>query len=66
MADKLSTRRAEGAAVVGDGERVSVSENGNVLETDRGTTTVSERVVTVISGLAAQQVEGLQMGAGGR
>src|SRR3712207_6511029 len=35
------------------------------LQTERGTTTIQDGVVSTIAGIAAQEVEGVRMGSGG-
>lgn len=40
------------------------SQSGNPLQTPRGVTSISDSVVSKIAGIAAQEVEGVQMGGG--
>ena len=39
--------------------------DNNLLQTDRGDTTIHESAVSQVSGIAAQEVEGVRMGGGG-
>ena len=39
-------------------------EERSPLQTERGTTTISDVVVSQVAGIAAQEVEGVQMGGG--
>lgn len=46
-------------------EQQQRSQSRSPLQTDRGTTSVQDRVVSKIAGIAAQEVEGIRMGGGG-
>jgi uncharacterized alkaline shock family protein YloU len=41
------------------------SQQGNPLQTERGSTSISDSVVSKIAGIAAQEVDGIRMGSGG-
>ena len=41
-----------------------MSEQGSPLQTERGSTSISDSVVTKIAGIAAQEVDGIRMGSG--
>jgi uncharacterized alkaline shock family protein YloU len=43
-----------------------MSEQRSPLQTDRGSTTIADGVVTMVAGMAAREVEGVEMGGGGR
>jgi uncharacterized alkaline shock family protein YloU len=45
-------------------ERTRQSGGGSPLQTERGSTTISDAVVSQIAGIAAQEVEKVQMGGG--
>lgn len=45
-------------------EGTSNREQGGPLQSDRGTTTISSAVVSQIAGIAAQEIEKVQMGGG--
>lgn len=49
----------------GGSQRQSRQQSTSPLQTDRGNTTIQDSVVSAVAGLAAQEVEGLQMGGGG-
>ena len=40
-------------------------QSSNPLQTERGNTTIQDTVVSKISGIAAQEVDGIRMGGGG-
>lgn len=42
-----------------------MSEQSSPLQTERGSTSISDSVVSKIAGLAAQEVDGIRMGSGG-
>jgi uncharacterized alkaline shock family protein YloU len=41
-----------------------MSEQGSPLQTERGSTTISDSVVSKIAGIASQEVDGIRMGSG--
>ena len=41
------------------------SQQGSPLQTDRGSTSISDSVVSKIAGIASQEVDGVRMGSGG-
>jgi uncharacterized alkaline shock family protein YloU len=41
------------------------SQQGSPLQTDRGSTSISDSVVSKIAGIASQEVDGIRMGSGG-
>ena len=41
------------------------SQQGSPLQTERGSTSISDSVVSKIAGIAAQEVDGIRMGSGG-
>jgi uncharacterized alkaline shock family protein YloU len=41
-----------------------MSEQSSPLQTERGTTSISDSVVSKIAGIAAQEVDGIRMGSG--
>jgi uncharacterized alkaline shock family protein YloU len=41
------------------------AKQGNPLQTDRGSTSISDSVVSKIAGIASQEVDGIRMGSGG-
>jgi uncharacterized alkaline shock family protein YloU len=41
-----------------------MSEQGSPLQTERGSTSISDSVVSKIAGIAAQEVDGIRMGSG--
>jgi len=41
------------------------SQQGSPLQTERGTTSISDSVVSKIAGIASQEVDGVRMGSGG-
>jgi uncharacterized alkaline shock family protein YloU len=41
------------------------SKQGSPLQTDRGSTSISDSVVSKIAGIASQEVDGIRMGSGG-
>jgi uncharacterized alkaline shock family protein YloU len=41
------------------------SKQGSPLQTDRGSTSISDSVVSKIAGIASQEVDGVRMGSGG-
>ena len=41
------------------------SQQGSPLQTERGSTSISDSVVSKIAGIASQEVEGIRMGSGG-
>jgi uncharacterized alkaline shock family protein YloU len=41
-----------------------MSEQSSPLQTERGSTTISDSVVSKIAGIASQEVEGIRMGSG--
>ncbi len=41
------------------------SQQGSPLQTERGTTSISDSVVSKIAGIASQEVDGIRMGSGG-
>jgi uncharacterized alkaline shock family protein YloU len=41
------------------------SQQGNPLQTERGSTSISDSVVSKIAGIASQEVDGIRMGSGG-
>jgi uncharacterized alkaline shock family protein YloU len=46
------------------GSRRSRQQQSSPLQTERGSTTISGAVVSQVAGIAAQEVEGVQMGGG--
>ena len=42
-----------------------MSEQSSPLQTERGSTSISDSVVSKIAGIAAQEVDGIRMGGGG-
>lgn len=42
-----------------------MSEQSSPLQTERGSTSISDSVVSKIAGLASQEVDGIRMGSGG-
>lgn len=42
-----------------------MSEQSSPLQTERGSTSISDSVVSKIAGIAAQEVDGIRMGSGG-
>jgi uncharacterized alkaline shock family protein YloU len=42
----------------------NTSNQGSPLQTERGSTTISDGVVSKIAGIAAQEVDGIRMGSG--
>ena len=57
MSEK-GTTKASGSASAATGA------GGSPLQTDRGNTTIADSVVSKISGIAAQEVDGIRMGSG--
>jgi uncharacterized alkaline shock family protein YloU len=41
------------------------SQKGSPLQTERGSTSISDSVVSKIAGIASQEVDGIRMGSGG-
>ncbi len=41
------------------------SQQGSPLQTERGSTSISDSVVSKIAGIASQEVDGIRMGSGG-
>ncbi|CAN5673498.1 hypothetical protein BH18ACT11_BH18ACT11_28200 [soil metagenome] len=41
------------------------AQQGSPLQTERGTTSISDSVVSKIAGIASQEVDGIRMGSGG-
>jgi len=46
-------------------EESSQQSSGSPLQTERGSTSISDSVVSKIAGIAAQEVDGIRMGSGG-
>jgi uncharacterized alkaline shock family protein YloU len=46
-------------------EQSTQQRSGSPLQTDRGNTVIQDSVVSKVSGIAAQEVEGIRMGGGG-
>ena len=46
-------------------EGSSQQSSGSPLQTERGSTSISDSVVSKIAGIAAQEVDGIRMGSGG-
>jgi uncharacterized alkaline shock family protein YloU len=46
-------------------EESSQQSGGSPLQTERGSTSISDSVVSKIAGIAAQEVDGIRMGSGG-
>jgi uncharacterized alkaline shock family protein YloU len=46
-------------------EQSSQQRSGSPLQTERGSTSISDSVVSKIAGIAAQEVDGIRMGSGG-
>ena len=44
---------------------MSEQSSGSPLQTERGSTSISDSVVSKIAGIAAQEVDGIRMGSGG-
>jgi uncharacterized alkaline shock family protein YloU len=48
-----------------DGRQQQQHQGRSPLQTERGTTTIQDGVVSKVAGIAAQEVEGVRMGGGG-
>jgi uncharacterized alkaline shock family protein YloU len=48
-----------------DDGRQQQHQGRSPLQTERGTTTIQDGVVSKVAGIAAQEVEGVRMGSGG-